>query len=312
MVSGLRGELAALTAALFWAIASMIYARVGTRIAPLILNLLKGLVAIAFLCLTLLLLERPFPHPITPPPLIGLALSGIIGIGLGDTFFFRSLLLIGPRRALLIESLAPPLSALLALGFLQEILSGLDLAGILLTVGGVTWAVSERLPVGSGVISPQNLGPGIGYGLLAVVGQASGAVMSRAALAETTIDPLWSALIRIGAGTLVLLLWLGVGSWGKGGQRLGSWAERLQPVWQGVRQPRLLGGVAIAALFGTFLGIWLQQISLKYAPTGISQALSSTSQLFILPLAVWQGEALSARALLGVAASLLGIALLFR
>ncbi|WP_439516861.1 hypothetical protein [Limnospira sp.] len=39
------GEISALVAALFWAIASVIYANVGTKIPPLGLNLIKGGIA---------------------------------------------------------------------------------------------------------------------------------------------------------------------------------------------------------------------------------------------------------------------------
>jgi drug/metabolite transporter (DMT)-like permease len=52
-----------------------------------------------------------------------LALSGVIGIGLGDTAYFAAINRLGPRRALLLETLAPPIAALLALVFLQEALS---------------------------------------------------------------------------------------------------------------------------------------------------------------------------------------------
>lgn len=47
---------------------------------------------------------------------------------------------------------------------------------------------------------------------------------------------------------------------------------------------RLLGIISITAFFSTYLAIWLQQISLKYSPTGVAQTLSSTSPLFILPI----------------------------
>ncbi|NEQ99083.1 MAG: EamA family transporter, partial [Cyanothece sp. SIO2G6] len=41
-VSTYQGELAALTGALLWAMASTIYARAGQTAVPLVLNLLKG------------------------------------------------------------------------------------------------------------------------------------------------------------------------------------------------------------------------------------------------------------------------------
>lgn len=200
------GELAALAAALLWAIAASIFARLGDRVPPLTLNLTKGIVAMGFLGAMLLLLQRPFPE-VEFRAIAFLLLSGAIGIGLGDTFYFRALGLIRARRSLLLESLAPPLSTVLAFLWLGESLKPANIAGIFLTLGGVIWVVSERLeqetsapplPSKDSAPSPQtiasrsynqrpsSLRQGLGFGLLAALGQASEAVLSRAGLADTT------------------------------------------------------------------------------------------------------------------------------
>jgi len=123
-------------------------------------------------------------------------------------------------------------------------------------------------------------------------------VLSRAALSGTEIDPLWSTLIRLVGGTIVLAIWVAVRQ---------SPREMLKPV----QSRRLFTVVAGTAFISTYLGIWLQQISLKYAATGVAQALTNTSPLFILPIALWMGEKVSLRAILGVAISLVGVWLLF-
>jgi drug/metabolite transporter (DMT)-like permease len=80
--------------------------------------------------------------------------------------------------------------------------------------------------------------------------------------------------------------------------------------FQQLKAPKILGAIILAAFLGTYLGISLQQTSLKYAPAAIAQALSSTSPLFVLPLAVLAGEKVSFRAVLGVVFAIAGIALL--
>jgi drug/metabolite transporter (DMT)-like permease len=62
---------------------------------------------------------------------------------------------------------------------------------------------------------------------------------------------------------------------------------------------------------GTYLGIWLQQISLKYTDAGIAQTLFATSPLFALPMSIWLGERVSPRAALGACVALAGVGLLF-
>lgn len=289
------GEFAALGAACLWATSAVVYTHLGQKISPLVLNLSKGVIAIVYIALTLILQGDLFPSNISGINLGFLLLSGILGIGLGDTFYFEALNNLGARRTLLLEALAPPLAALIALIFLQETINLSAWAGILLTVLGVAWVISERVPgTNNKVVNPLR---GISFALLSALGQAGGAVLSRAALATTTINPLWSTLLRIVGGVLILLLWMPL-------KRQSGWLQPLQ-------SKKVLGIIAVTAFFSTYLGIWLQQTALKYTATGIAQALISTSPLFVLPIALWMGEKVSFRALLGVLVALGGIALLF-
>ena len=110
------------------------------------------------------------------------------------------------------------------------------------------------------------------------------------------MDPLWSSLLRLSAGLVCiggLLLW------------------RVKPQSRPVISGRLLGGVAIAAFFGTYLAIWLQQIALKYSPAGIAQSLLATSPIMVLPMALVIGERVTLRASCGALLALVGIWLLF-
>ena len=291
-----KGELAALSAALIWASASVVYRNVGQQLSPLVLNLTKGWIAIVFIVLTLLWRGQPLPS-ISATHWGLLLLSGLLGIGFGDTAYFNALNCIGARRTLLLETLAPSLSALLALWFLQEQLSSVAWWGIGLTLTGVFWVVAERVPESAQArFRPLR---GLGFGLLAALGQSIGAVLSRAALSGTDIDPLWSTLIRLVGGTIGLFLWVAI--------RYAPQKNLFMPL----SSRRLLITVAGTAFISTYLGIWLQQIALKYAATGVAQALTNTSPLFILPIALWMGEKVSFRAIFGVGLALAGVWLLF-
>ena len=288
-----QGELSALTAAGLWAFATILFGRLGKRLSPLALNISKGAIAIVCLLLTLLFRQQLF-SPLPTPAVLLLLSSGAIGIGFGDTAYFASVNELGPRRALLMGTLAPPLSAVLALVFLQEHLSLLAWMGIFVTLIGVAWVVSERTIAGR----IHHLLRGVGLGILAAAGQAIGAVLSRAALVNTVVDPIWSALLRLVAGFVVLMVILATKpNWGRGIGQL--------------RTGRLLVGVTIAAFFGTYLAIWLQQTAFKFAETGIAQSLLATSPVFILPMAMASGDRLSLRAILGAVIALVGMYLLF-
>jgi len=296
LFSEFKGELAALTAACFWAVASVLYSRAGANVPPIVLNLIKGLVATALLLLTILLGGQLLPE--VDLNTVGLLLvSGMVGIGLGDTAFFTTLQNLGPRRTLLMETLAPPLTAIFAWIFLGEIISPSGWCGILLIVLGVAWVVTERAQGGGG--DGRDYLQGISWALVAELSQATGAILSRQALTTTTISPLWSTLLRLVGGTLILLLWVGIVR------------PKWQISWKGGRSRQTLITIFLAILFGTYFGIWLQQTGFKFTAVGIAQALSATSPLWVLPFAVWMGDKLSFRSVLGVVLALIGIALLF-
>jgi drug/metabolite transporter (DMT)-like permease len=314
-LSEFRGELAALSAALLWAISSFIYARLGKRLPLLWLNLVKSSIAIGFILITLRWQYHMQPTIWPPLNLAGLgllSLSGAIGIGFGDSVFFRSLVDLGVRRGLLLEAISPPLTAFLATLFLNERLQVFDWLGIGLTVSGVAWVIVERTPDQA----VTHLKRGILFGVLAALAQASGAILSRAGLAGTEISPLWSSLVRLTAGVLVLLVWLLIRRLTNRISKLVNPSQKpaldssLQHALQPLTSGKFLLVLTAASFCGTYLGIWLQQTALKYTPTGIAQALIATSPLFIIPIAVISGERISFRAVLGALVALIGIWLL--
>jgi drug/metabolite transporter (DMT)-like permease len=290
----LTGEVAALAAAALWAASSAVYTLLGQRIPPLSLNFLKGLVAIALLALTLVPTQQNLGQ-VSPISVIILLTSGAIGIGVGDTAYFAALNRLGPRKTLLLETLAPPIGALLAMIFLGESLKIQAYCGIILTVLGVAWVISERTSETDGEVERLQ---GFFWGLVAALSQASGAVLSRYALVESGMSSLWSTLFRLLAGTGIVFFLL-----------LFRRGESVRSIsWS----PRLVGIIALTAFASTYLGIWLQQTALKYSPVGIAQTLTSTSPLFVLPIAAMMGDKIGIRAIFGVAIALVGIWILFQ
>ena len=310
-VNNFIGEIAALSAALLWAISSVVYSRLGLKIPPLQLNFYKGIIAIALIVVTLLIQGAAFDD-LSSSTIALLSLSGIIGIGLGDTAYFTALNSLGARRTLLLETSSPPMGALLALIFIGEQLTYSAWCGILLTILGIAWVISERNPVDKISVSRQ----GILWGILAAIAQATGAVISRYALIHSEISPLESTLIRLVGGTVIVVSLLFLPTAAK--QTNSRWQLSIRTLGIIARQfvaeiPSVVETVevAIAAFGSTYLGIWLQQTSLKFAPTGIAQTFLATSPLFILPIVALQGENISLRAIFGVVISLSGIAVMF-
>ncbi|MEL7071613.1 MAG: DMT family transporter [Cyanobacteria bacterium J06581_3] len=313
MNSSFVGEGAALLAAFLWAAATLMFGRLGKSISPLVLNIVKGLFAIAMMIVTLafttLLSSGSAAMPAMPAQAVWLLIvSGAVGIGLGDTAYFSAINTLGARRALLLETLAPPMAAVMAWVFLSEQLAFGAIAGITITLTGVAWVISERVPG----VTQHSTSAGVRVALLATFCQASGAVLSRAALAETTVSPLWSSFIRLFAG----LVFMGVTvlvkpNYVESASDREARRQKDPMQWRAallrLRSPKLLLAIAMASFFATYLGIWLQQIALKYAVTGVAQALLATSPLFVLPMAALLGDRINWRATVGALIALSGV-----
>jgi drug/metabolite transporter (DMT)-like permease len=296
-ISGYAGEASALCAAFFWALATVLYARLGERVSALRLNLLKNVLAAAMLLATLQVGGSLLPVLDLESGIL-FFLSGAFGIGIGDTAYFAALRYIGARRSLLLLVLSPSLTAVFAMIFLGEFLLPWAWLGIGVTGTGVAWVITERVAGPGG--KPGHMVMGVGFGLVAVLGQSIGAILARMVFLEVQASPLAGALLRLLGGLAVVLIGLPFDRGVPGGKAVGrlrasSWAILL-----------------FAVLVGTYLGIWLQQISLKYSAAGIAQALFSTSPLFVLPLAALMGERISWRAICGALVAVGGVVLLFK
>lgn len=308
------GESAALAAAALWAAASVIFRRLGEDdVSPLAMNLLKCSIALVLLVATSWILAgRVWPTDLGWTNTAILAVSGIIGLTLGDTAFFASLTRIGSRRSLLLRALAPPMTALLAVPFLGEPLTVKMCAGMALTIGGVVWVILEREPDrhtdpnvadsphtdGSSDDSfSKNERIGLAYGIAAAVLEAVGAILTKAG--GDTIPALDISIVRLVFGTLGLLAVVAATS-------------RIRDAVEPMTIGRKAGLVLVATFLGTYLGIWLSMAGIRYTYTGVALTLASTSPVWILPLThFFEDETVTARATLGAIFAVLGIALLF-
>lgn len=294
----LAGELASLGAALIWACSMALYTGPAKGLPAQTMNLYKNLVAV--LCLMAAILVVSPPVPTDSGAILWLALSGVIGITVGDTAFFAALKHLGAQVSSATQCLAPPLSALLAVLAWNEMLTPLEIAGLTLTLFAVMAIIYFGKKEGAALshLSRRDLSLGVGLATVSAICQALGVVMARQALQDVHV--LHGTLLRIGPAVLVLILTGLVSSQGIG---LGTI----------LKKPRTAVRLAIAAFAGAFLGLLLMSIGTKYAKAGISSALSSTYPIWIIPFARlylgekgnWQSIACTVVAVGGIALMLL-------
>ena len=297
------GELAALSASCCWAVGSHLFGRIGRsgEVAPGAMNLGKCVAALGFFAVTALVVGAVGGHvlPVASPRAMGwLIASGFIGLALGDGAYFQAIVTIGVRRALLLLSTAPVFAAIGGALFLDEQLGVREWAAILLVMLGVALVVYER-DVGSPDRAPHRLTlAGVLFGAAAGLGQATGSLMSRTAMAEgvTALD---AALVRLPAGVVGILI-------------LAALSRRLVGYARALRRPAVMGAVAGSAAIGTYLGIWLSQFAIGHAQsTAVASTLLATSPIFALPLGKWlNADRITPRALGGTLVACAGLVLL--
>src|SRR5262245_45585350 len=107
------GEAAALGAALCWAVGSHLWGRIGrgTNLAPGALNLGKCAAGTLVFGVTGLVVSGHVLPDLPAHAMGALAVSGIIGLTLGDGAYFGAMAILGVRRALLLLSTAPVFTA---------------------------------------------------------------------------------------------------------------------------------------------------------------------------------------------------------
>ncbi|CAH7226937.1 DMT family transporter [Vibrio chagasii] len=295
------GEIAAIGAAIVWACATWIYGQFGHRFSAMQLNIIKGLVASVMMLLVMPLIPMP-EFELSANHFWILAISGIIGIAIGDSAYFAALKRIGANKTLLLESLAPPLSGVLALMFLGAALTLQSWLGVVITTLAVTFVVFQPSKSANNDSTNQAQWSGIGYGLVASVCQASGVVISHYALVAGDIPPLLGALIRLTVGVFAVMMIIPF-------VENKPYSSIKRDLWEMTKLDKLW---LLSAIFvGTFLALWLQQIALKNANPAIAQTLIATSPVFILVIYALKGEKVSKQSIIGTLAAVGGISLFF-
>jgi drug/metabolite transporter (DMT)-like permease len=263
-----------------------------------VLNRLRITMALAFLAVALLATHgSPWPTWATRTQVGLLGASGLIGFVLGDNYYFRSLLILGPGRGAMLASLAPLFTALLGVPVLGETLGPTALLGMALTLAGLFWTLAERERLeharilGSAMI-------GILAGVLGALGQAGGFVISKLALREG-LDPLSATVVRVAAATAVVWVVALAG---------GETARSLQALRNRTAALNMVGG----AFCGPFLGVTLSLFALKHTEAGIAASITAFYPILTLLISSrFHAERVTARTLVGAIVSITGILVLF-
>ena len=285
-----KGEILALSTALVWAVAVILFKKSGETVHPLALNLFKNGLALILISLTLLFLgEISIPHYSLKNYLL-LLLSGAIGIGISDTLLFKCLNLLGAGLTAIIDCLYSPLIILMSFMWLNEKLSVFQVLGTGLIVAAVLFVSFRRE---SSSISRKNRISGLIYGVLAMVTVALGIVMIKPLLPGLSL--IWVTEIRVLGGLLILGVFIGV-----------------HP-----RRVDIMGTLfhkrgRTFTLTGSFFGAYVAQIlwiaGMTFTQASVAAALNQTASIFIFIFAaIFLHEPINRHKVIGIILGIIGV-----
>jgi len=290
------GEACSILSALAWAIGIMLYRQLGASLSPLRLNFLKNLLVLGMMLPAIALVHGLGLPRFSNFQLFAAITSGVVGIGIADTLYFRALNELGAGRMGIIGNLYSPLVIVLSYAFLGERLLPLQLLGFVFVTIGVWVAAWPRRLVAE--IAPGAPQPprhtlrGLGFAVLSVALMACSIVLVKRVLEAQPL--FWVTGLRMAGAIAAMLL---IAAW------RGELAQ-LRPQAPGLPWPKLL----LAAFIGQFLAMVLWLAGYKFTLASVAAILNETASIFILLLAaIWLKEPLTRRAIAGVVLTFGGV-----
>lgn len=335
------GEIAALTTAVCWSFTAMFFSYSGRRIGSATVNRSRLLLAVMLYAVAHTVLEgQPLPLGSGLDRVGWLALSAMFGLVLGDSMLFQSFVLVGPRLAMLMMSMVPIISTVLAWLLLGQHVTAIEAAGIALTVGGIGWVVTEpktgaeaparvmpiapsptvgSTPVGDRSTTARhgdrlrgipgrlraalhdNDAATFRVGILLGLGGALGQASGLIAAERGLVDG-FPALTASYIRILVaaFVMWSLTAWRGRLGSTLGAWKDG-----------RAMRALAAGTVVGPFIGVSLSLVAIQHARVGIAATLMALPPVLLIPLGyLAYGERVSRRGIVGTLVAFGGVALI--
>jgi drug/metabolite transporter (DMT)-like permease len=220
-----------------------------------------------------------------------------LGLVLGDTFLFRAYVLVGPRLSMLMMSTVPILSTLMAFIFLGETVGPVELVGIIITVSGIAWVVTDKR-TGQVIVENKHFKSGLFFAFLGALGQAANLIAAKFAL-DGDFPSISATAIRLLVA--LVILWL-----------VAAFRRQMRFTFVQWRNRAAFRTLVAGSIVGPFLGIWLSLMAVQLAPVGIAATLMALPPVILIPLGYFiYGERVGRRSVAGTLVAFSGVALIF-
>ncbi len=291
------GEVSALSAALFWSIAVIIFKSASTELSPYLITVLKNSIATICFLFLFLFLDIPLWYAgFDTIEYIKIIISGILGMGLADIIFLYALSQIGANRIALVNCSEPVVIYILSSFFLGTVLNQEQFLGFIIVLIAILIMTYEKDIDNLDIFVKRK---GIALQFLAVMLSASGIVLIKPILnnvADNIELQLWITAFRLFPGMLIAWLIL-------------FYQNNTRNLFKPLKQSKLLIKIIISSGLGTFIALsfWIVGYAhIEHPP--IASLLGQTSVIFITVLSVvFLKEKLTKIRILSIALAVCGV-----
>ena len=204
MISSYFGELSALSAALCWSIAVIIFKSASKTLSPILITALKNSIALFSFLLLFIFLDIPIWYgDFEYSDYFKIFISGILGMGIGDILFIYALSQIGANRIAIMNCFEPAVIYCFSILFLGTILTLQQLAGFAIVIISLLIISYEN---DLQEIDPLIKKRGMIIQIIAILLSSFGIVLIKPVLEKTTDSismQLWVTAFRLFPGFIV-------------------------------------------------------------------------------------------------------------
>ena len=296
------GEIAALTAALLWSIAVIIFKTLSTKISPLLITGLKNLIALICFVILFIILDIDFINPkFTNTEYTKIIISGALGMGIGDILFLFALSKIGANRIAILNCFEPSIILLFSMMMLQASAYQLNLnqvVGFIVVIISILIITYEH---DKSDIDPKVKRFGLFLQITAILMSSFGIVLIKPILNQyihSIQDQLWITAFRLFPG--VIISWIFI-----------LCNQNLRQLFYPLYNWKTIWTIILSSGLGTFLALsfWIIGYANITKPA-IASIVGQTSVIFIFILsALVLKEKITSKRFVAITAAILGVLL---
>ena len=294
------GEIAAISAAICWSFAVIIFRSASKELSPFLITALKNSIALILFTLFFLTINMPlWIDGFSVADYIKIIISGLLGMGIGDILFIYALSKIGANRVAIINSFEPAVIYIFSITMLGTILTIQQLIGFIIVISSMMIIAYEK---DSDDIEPHIKKTGMLLQILAVILSSFGIVLIKPVLNKINGNmevQIWITTFRLFPGFIVA--WI-VFLFQKNKLQLLKPLKKSKNLWK----------IILGSGIGTFvaLSFWIIGYSYIEKPP-IASIIGQTSVIFITILAwIILNEKISRIRLISMGIAITGVLLI--